>query len=190
MMPRVSASRKRVDPAKAEARKAQKSLLISKGVDSGLELSCMEDLKAREIAAVREPFTVPYQLPTSHYTPDALLLHNWILIETKGRWVGSDRTKLKLVLKQHPALWIGHLFENARRPIKAVKLKGMSDEDRAKLTTYGSYCDKAKWPWAESRKGIVPQEWIDIPYCPEREAAVRALLGIPKNAKASLHAHI
>jgi len=47
-----------------------------------------------------EPFSIPY-VKTSKYTPD-FVLHNGIIIETKGRFVAQDRSKHLLVRKQYP----------------------------------------------------------------------------------------
>ena len=51
-------------------------------------------LRSRDIEAEYEPFRIPFVQPAKNrtYTPD-FVLPNGIIIETKGRWITSDRQK-------------------------------------------------------------------------------------------------
>jgi len=68
-------------------------------------------------------------------------------IETKGRFVASDRAKHKLIQEQFPDLDIRFLFQDAK-----LKLYAGSD------TTYGDWCKKNGFKYAEKE---MPKEWLD-----------------------------
>ena len=61
---------------------------------------------------------IKYEIPASKhtYTPDFTLAPN-VYIETKGRFVASDRKKHLLIKKQHPEITILFVFMNARNTI-------------------------------------------------------------------------
>tara|TARA_R110002126_G_scaffold213495_2_gene359967 strand:- start:248 stop:595 length:348 start_codon:yes stop_codon:yes gene_type:complete len=80
------------------------------------------------------------------YTPD-FLLPNGILIETKGRFTTEDRKKHLEIKKQHPALDIRLVFTNSKAKIR-----------KGSKTTYGMWCDKHKFMYADKD---VPQDWIE-----------------------------
>jgi hypothetical protein len=111
---------------------------------SGLELKFALDLEKNGIKFNYESIKIPY-LKQHTYTPD-FVLPNGIIIETKGRWVSSDRTKHKLVREQHPELDIRFIFQRAKNKL-AKKSK----------TTYAEYCDRKGWLWAE---GLLPLKWL------------------------------
>ena len=81
------------------------------------------------------------------YTPD-WLLPNGIIVESKGRFVSADRTKMIEVIKQNPDKDIRMLFMNA-----SVKLSKKSK------TTYGDWCDKHNIKWAEGNE--IPKAWLN-----------------------------
>jgi len=88
-----------------------------------------------------------WQPPVKTYTPD-WVLPNGIIVESKGRFLPSDRTKMKCVIEQHPDKDIRMLFQNA-----SVKLSKKSK------TTYGDWCDKNGIKWAEGDR--IPQKWLN-----------------------------
>lgn len=91
-----------------------------------------------------ETVVIPY-FQLRSYTPDFWLKNN-ILIETKGWWKSSDRTKHHLVREQHPELDIRFVFQNANNKLS-----------KKSSTTYADYCNRQGWKWAE---GLIPLKWI------------------------------
>ncbi len=79
------------------------------------------------------------------YTPD-FILNNGIIIETKGRFLPSDRRKHLAIKKQHPKLDIRFVFTNS----KSKLYKGSK-------TTYAQWCIKNKFLYFDR---IIPQEWL------------------------------
>ena len=69
-----------------------------------------------------------------------------ILIETKGRFTIADRVKHKLIKEQHPDLDIRFVFLNARNRL-----------DKRSKTTYGAWCDRHGFLYAEKR---LPSQWM------------------------------
>lgn len=143
---------------------------------SGLEEKAMGDLARREVPYGYECLKIPYVIPesTHKYTPDFHMTANDLLIETKGIWDVKDRQKIAFILKQHPPLKdvLCMLFNRANDKI-----------NKKSKTTYGMVCEKlgiryASVPTAaQLRKGalLVPQEWLDLPPCPTRRAAIEAV---------------
>jgi len=120
------------------------------GYRSGLEVrnaKRLDDLNADyEYEPYRIPFVQPEQPRT--YTPDFCLL-NGIVVDTKGRWVTSDRQKFKMLVEQHPDLDIRMVFSNPNAKI-----------GKTSKTTYAMYATNLGLPFA---KEFIPQEWIDEP---------------------------
>lgn len=79
------------------------------------------------------------------YTPD-FILPNGIVIECKGYWVPSDRTKHLRVRENNPDIDIRFIFQNAHNTLS-----------KKSKTTYAQWCDKHNFKWAHNR---IPQEWI------------------------------
>jgi len=79
------------------------------------------------------------------YTPD-FVLHNGIIIETKGMFTAADRRKHLCIKRQHPKLDIRFIFENSRRKLR----KGAK-------STYGQWCFKYGFEYASR---VVPEEWL------------------------------
>jgi hypothetical protein len=67
-------------------------------------------------------------------------------VETKGRWVKTDRLKFDLIFEQYPGIDIRFVFQNPN----AKLYKGSK-------TTYAQYCDKKGWRWAKKE---IPEEWL------------------------------
>ena len=105
---------------------------------------------------VYEQYRLPYTLDCN-YTPD-FLLSNGILIEVKGYFEPEDRTKLLQVKKQHPALDLRIVFQNARQKLS-----------KTSTTTVADWCDKYGFPWAEKR---IPDEWFRERKPAEEQAAI------------------
>ena len=80
------------------------------------------------------------------YTPDFYLPKFDMFIETKGQFVGSDRSKHKLIAEQYPDLYLLFVFQNDK-----VKLSKKSK------TTYAYWCNKNNFKYA---KGVVPIGWM------------------------------
>ena len=124
------------------------STLVKHGVRSGLEESVCQQLNAMRVPYTYETLKIKYTRPESNhtYTPD-ILLHNGIIIETKGRFVTADRKKHLLVKQQHPELDIRFVFSNPRCKISKLS-----------KTTYADWCDKYGFKYAAK---MIPKEWIN-----------------------------
>lgn len=79
------------------------------------------------------------------YTPD-FILPNGIVIEAKGFFKPSDRTKMLAVREANPDMDIRFLFQNAK--VKITK---------GGKTTYGDWADKKGFIWAEKD---IPNTWL------------------------------
>lgn len=113
---------------------------------SGSELRVANDLEDRGIAYEYEHRKVIYQKKPSKYLID-FELPNGIIVEVKGRFVGSDRAKHLLVKAQHPDLDIRFVFDNPNRKLYT----GSSN-------TYADWCEKHGFKYATK---YVPKEWLD-----------------------------
>lgn len=120
---------------------------LVEGYRSGLEELVSDDLTLRGVGFTYEKLKVPYTEPekSRKYTPD-FLLDNGIIIETKGRFVTSDRQKHLLIKKQHPNLDIRFVFSNSRQRIS-----------KQSQTTYAMWCEKNDFKFADKK---VPESWL------------------------------
>lgn len=119
---------------------------IAAGYRSGLEESTANDLKKRGVGFTYEETKIKWtDLKIRSYTPD-FVLENGIIIETKGRFVSTDRRKHKEIQKQYPKHDIRFVFNNSR----AKLYKGAK-------STYGDWCDKNGFLYSDK---IIPEEWI------------------------------
>ena len=132
---------------KATSKKSQRRRGIEKGYRSGLEEDVAEQIKEAGFSVNYEDSAsvIEYQKPPSKYTPD-FVLPNGIIVETKGRFLGSDRTKHLLIQKQHPHLDIRFVFDNPEAKL-----------NKGSKTRYRDWCDKHGFPWAKKR---IPDEWF------------------------------
>lgn len=113
---------------------------------SGLEKRTAAYLKKLKIKFEYEKMRIKWQdLRFKTYTPD-FVLDNGIIIEAKGRFIQSDRTKHLMVKAQHPEHDIRFVFSNPNQKL----YKGSK-------TTYGDWCEKNGFKYA---KEIIPVEWI------------------------------
>jgi hypothetical protein len=119
-----------------------------KGYRSGLEEGLDDILKARGVDGQYEQHKIKYTKPaTNHvYTPD-FRLPNGIYIETKGRFVLSDRQKHLLIKQQQPELDIRFVFQNSKNKIR-----------KGSKTTYGDWCDKHGFLYSDL---IIPDSWYN-----------------------------
>ena len=113
---------------------------------SGLEKRTADFLNKRKVKFQYEEVKLKWQdLRMRPYTPD-FVLSNGIIVETKGRFISSDRTKHLFVKAQHPDLDIRFVFSNP----KAKLYKGAK-------SSYGDWCDKHGFQYA---KETIPVEWL------------------------------
>ena len=125
---------------------------IKHGLRSGLEDTINNSLNQAKKIFGYETEKISYIQPeTKHtYTPDFILNKKSgkkLYIETKGRWVKTDRLKFDLIFKQYPDIDIRFVFQNPN----AKLYKGSK-------TTYAQYCDKKGWKWAKKE---IPNEWLE-----------------------------
>jgi len=124
---------------------------IKHGFRSGLEDKVNDMLKENGKSFSYESEKISYIQPqTKHnYTPDFVLnkiVGDKMYIETKGRWVKTDRLKFDLIFEQYPGIDIRFVFQNPN----AKLYKGSK-------TTYAQYCDKKGWRWAKKE---IPYDWL------------------------------
>ena len=124
---------------------------IKHGFRSGLEDTVNDMLKEHNKSFSYESEKISYIQPeTKHnYTPDFVLnkiVGGKMYVETKGRWVKTDRLKFDLIFEQYPGIDIRFVFQNPN----AKLYKGSK-------TTYAQYCDKKGWRWAKKE---IPEEWL------------------------------
>jgi len=124
---------------------------IKHGFRSGLEDKVNDMLKENGKSFSYESEKISYIQPeTKHnYTPDFVMnkmIGGKMYVETKGRWVKTDRLKFDLIFEQYPGIDIRFVFQNPN----AKLYKGSK-------TTYAQYCDKKGWRWAKKE---IPEEWL------------------------------
>ena len=113
---------------------------------SGLESRTAAWLTLRRVKFKYEKTRIPYSVAeVRHYTPD-FQLPNGIYVETKGRFIPSDRKKHLLVKKQHPELDIRFVFSNPKAKIR-----------KGSKTSYADWCNKHGFMYAQE---YIPVEWI------------------------------
>ena len=79
------------------------------------------------------------------YTPD-FILANGIIIETKGRFIATDRRKHLAIKKQHPKLDIRFVFTNSNSRLY-----------KGSRSTYGMWCTKHGFRYYDR---IIPEDWL------------------------------
>ena len=115
---------------------------------SAFEARFARDLHNRKIKSEYESEKIRYVPKTKLYTPDFYITSHNFYVETKGRFVSSDRAKHLLIKEQHPDLDIRFIFMDDK-----IRL------DKRSKTTYGGWCDKYDFKYAVNR---LPDEWIKI----------------------------
>lgn len=120
---------------------------IAEGYRSGLEESTATDLAERGVGFTYEETKIKWtDLKVRSYTPD-FVLENGIIIETKGRFVSTDRRKHKEIQKQFPEHDIRFVFNNSR----AKLYKGAK-------STYGDWCKSNGFLYSDK---LIPVEWTE-----------------------------
>jgi len=119
------------------------------GFRSGLEVKIAEQLKSAGVEVEYETTKIKYVVPESlhTYTVD-FVLPNGVMVETKGRFLLSDRKKHLLIQKQHPDLDIRFVFSNSKTKIS-----------KGSKTSYADWCLKNNFKFADKE---VPAEWLGL----------------------------
>lgn len=81
----------------------------------------------------------------SYYIPD-FRLPNGVLVECKGRFTSTDRTKMLRVRDQNPGADIRLVFQRANNKLTRSP----------NSITYWQWAEKHGFPWAQ---GTIPEEW-------------------------------
>ena len=119
---------------------------IKYGYRSGLEHKVSMALDTINYNYEYESIKIEWEdLAYRTYTPD-FILGNGIIIETKGRFLVSDRRKHLTVKKQHPKLDIRFVFTNS----KAKLSKGAK-------SSYSDWCIKHGFRYYDR---IIPEDWL------------------------------
>ena len=120
---------------------------LKHGWRSGLEQKTAEHLESKGHGYKYEESKIPWvDYQVRKYTPD-FELANGIIVETKGRFLASDRRKHLKIKEQYPDLDIRFVFSNSN----AKLFKGSK-------TNYSMWCDKYKFKWANKE---IPDEWLE-----------------------------
>ena len=130
--------------AAAKRSKLRQSALKA-GYRSGLEQDNAKHLEGYNVDYEYEKFKIKFTAKPRTYTPD-FRLSNGIIIETKGRFIPSDRSKHLLVKEQHPELDIRFVFSNSNQRLSKTSTQ-----------TYGGWCDRHGFLYAN---GLIPVEWL------------------------------
>jgi len=134
------------------------------GWRSGFEEKIAKELDDKEVDFHYEKFCIMYSKPkTRHkYHPDFYLFGNnkgksfgeteyfngsEFFVETKGRFMASDRKKHILIKEQHPDLDLRFVFCNSKNKI----YKGSK-------TTYADWCRQHGFLFADK---TIPDEWLE-----------------------------
>ena len=103
---------------------------IKNGYRSGLEHKIAQYLLKCKSNFDYESIKIEWEdLCYRTYTPD-FILANGIIIETKGRFIATDRRKHLAIKKQHPKLDIRFVFSNSKTKI-----------GKKSKTTYAKWCE-------------------------------------------------
>jgi hypothetical protein len=127
---------------------SSKQVAIKYGFRSGLEERIAEQLDQLGVEYTYEKLKLKYIRPASEhvYTPD-FVLPNGIIVETKGRFLPTDRMKHMMVKKHNPDVDIRFVFSNSNARIS-----------KASKTTYAMWCRKNGYLYADK---VIPEEWLN-----------------------------
>ena len=117
---------------------------LKAGYRSGLEQDNARHLDKLGAKYRYEEDKIKYISKVRTYTPD-FVLDNGIIVETKGRFMPSDRSKHLLIKEQHPDLDIRFVFSSSK-----TKLSKRSK------TTYGDWCNRHGFDYADL---LIPTDW-------------------------------
>jgi len=121
---------------------------IKAGYRSGLEEQTAKMLKKKKVKYTYEETKIKWEdFRIRTYTPD-FVLHNGIIIETKGRFIAADRRKHLEIKRQYGKEYdIRFVFSNSRSKL----YKGAK-------SSYGDWCNKNGFLYADRE---IPEEWIN-----------------------------
>ena len=114
---------------------------LKAGYRSGLEQDNAKHLEGYNVDYEYEKFKIKFTAKPRTYTPD-FRLSNGIIVETKGRFIPSDRSKHLLVKEQH----IRFVFSNSNQRLSKTSKQ-----------TYGGWCERHGFLYAS---GLIPVEWM------------------------------
>jgi len=121
---------------------------LKAGYRSGLEEQTAKDLKKRKVSFTYEETKIKWlDSKMRTYTPD-FVMPNGVIVETKGRFVATDRRKHLEIKKQFGDLYdIRFVFTNSRSKL----YKGAK-------SSYADWCDKHGFLYADK---TIPEEWLN-----------------------------
>ena len=121
---------------------------LKAGYRSGLEEQTAKMLTKKKIKYPYEETKIKWEdFKIRTYTPD-FVLHNGIIVETKGRFTAADRRKHLEIKRQYSNEHdIRFVFSNSR----AKLYKGAK-------SSYGDWCTKNGFLYADKE---IPEEWIN-----------------------------
>jgi len=121
---------------------------IKAGYRSGLEENTAKMLTKMKVPYTYEKTKIKWEdFMIRTYTPD-FVLHNGIIIETKGRFTAGDRRKHLEIRKQY-----GDKYD-----IRFVFSYSRSKLSRGAKSTYGEWCTKNGFLYADK---TIPKEWLE-----------------------------
>ena len=129
-----------------------RALARSKGFRSGLEDLISEQLKKTDSIWSYESEKLKYTIPErlASYTPDFILIKKngeKMYIETKGRFLATDRKKHLLIKESNPNIDLRFLFQTPNNKLS-----------KASKTTYANWADKNGYLWATKE---IPASWLE-----------------------------
>ena len=121
---------------------------IKAGYRSGLEEQTAKMLKKKKVKFTYEETKIKWEdFKIRTYTPD-FVLHNGIIVETKGRFKAADRRKHLEIKKQYGKEYdIRFVFSNSR----AKLYKGAK-------SSYADWCKKNGFLYSDKE---IPEEWLN-----------------------------
>ena len=121
---------------------------IKAGYRSGLEEDTAKMLTKMKVPYTYEKTKIKWEdFMVRTYTPD-FVLHNGIIIETKGRFMAADRRKHLEIRKQYGDEYdIRFVFSNSKSKLS----KGAK-------SSYGDWCTKNGFLYADT---VIPKEWLN-----------------------------
>ena len=134
----------------SKTQKATSRSAWKRGYRSGLEIKVAQQLELANVPVIYEQEKLNYEWPprSSKYTPDFKILTSdggYFYVETKGRFIASDRQKHLLIKAQCPDIDIRFVFSSNQKLYKGSK------------TTYSMWCEKHGFSFAFK---TIPESWL------------------------------
>lgn len=135
----------------SKTQKATSRSAWQRGYRSGLEIKVAKQLELANVPVIYEQEKLNYEWPprSSKYTPDFKIPTRdggYFYVETKGRFVASDRQKHLLIKAQCPDIDIRFVFSNQNQKL----YKGSK-------TSYAAWCEKHGFTYANK---TIPESWL------------------------------